>query len=109
MAKLPTKLKVAAFDISVEPLETVQQFAGNRYGDFNEVSQLIRVEKTQDATFKQLDTLIHETFHSIWWAYHLEDSDREERVVATFATGLTQVLRDNPKFLKYINEVLTEK
>lgn len=108
MAKLPKKLKVAAFDIVVEPLTPVTSLAKNQQGLFNALLQRIEIMTPSIDGLNQLDTVLHEVFHAIYWAYNIEDRDDEERTVATLATGLTQVLRDNPQVLKYINETLKE-
>lgn len=55
---------------------------------------------------KAVDTLLHEINHAIYWAYGINDDDKEERVVGTFATAWTQVFRDNPRLLQYITESL---
>jgi predicted Zn-dependent protease len=51
-----------------------------------------------------VDTLIHEILHAIWHEYGLGDSEAEERCVLVLASGLTQVLADNPHLRVWINK-----
>lgn len=55
-----------------------------------------------------LDTLIHEIMHAIYYAYHLDERDDEERTVATIATAWVGVLRDNPAFVMFQQAVLAD-
>jgi Zn-dependent peptidase ImmA (M78 family) len=48
------------------------------------------------------DTLLHEVLHAVWHEYGLQDDDREERIVHTLASGLIQVMRDNPQVIRYL-------
>ena len=51
------------------------------------------------------DALLHEALHGIYSEMGLCEilkDDDEEKVVRLMATGLLQVLRDNPLFTKYI-------
>ena len=45
---------------------------------------------------------MHEINHAIFWAYCIQNEDKEERVVSTMATAWTQIFRDNPKILRFI-------
>lgn len=53
------------------------------------------------------DTLIHEVLHGIVhnYFYQVEGMD-EEGVVTMMAHGLTQVIKDNPEFVKVITKLL---
>ena len=52
---------------------------------------------------EELDTLLHELFHAIWFQMSMgEHPPEEEVIVRKFAGGLTQVLQDNPQLIKYI-------
>ena len=50
------------------------------------------------------DTFLHEILHAVWHEYNLQDDDREERIVHTLATGLTQVMHDNPELLTWLKK-----
>ena len=55
---------------------------------------------------EELDTVIHELLHAIW--HHMsmgEHLPEEEVLVRKTAGGLTQVLLDNPIFIKYISQI----
>jgi hypothetical protein len=48
-----------------------------------------------------VDTAIHEVLHAIWHV-SLKESGIEEQMVSAIASQLTQVIRDNPEFMKWI-------
>lgn len=102
---LPPYIKVAAFDIKVYPWDYRAATAANRFGEFSCIEQCIRIDTTV-SRFKIIDTLFHEINHAIYWAYNLEDSDKEERIVGIFATAWVQVIRDTPGLIPFIQELL---
>jgi len=53
----------------------------------------------------QLDTLLHEVFHVLWYFYSCRKREGEERVVSTMASGLNCVFSANPRLIDYINKV----
>ena len=103
--ELPSYIKVAAFDIKVYAWDHRSAAAANRFGEFSCNEQCIRID-TSISRFKTVDTLFHEINHAIYWAYGLEDSDKEERIVGTFATAWVQVIRDAPGLIPFIQELL---
>lgn len=50
--------------------------------------------------------MLHEILHAIYWVYGVEDEDKEERLVGMMASALTQVWRDNPQVVTWLNEQL---
>ena len=106
--ELPKKVKVAAFDIKVRTWGHREADALERFGQFSAVEGAIRING-ELSPIKLIDTLLHEIGHAIYWAYGIEDEDKEERVVGTFATAWTQVYRDNPELLEFIKFKLGEK
>lgn len=107
MTKRPTKIRVACFDIAIDVWESKEATALARFGQFSALEQAIKLDGGMNKV-KTIDTLIHEINHAIYWAYGIEDEDKEERIVGTFATALTQVFRDNPDLLDFIKHNLKE-
>lgn len=88
------KLKVGAYTYPVRFLKTLSlpNVAGLHYeGGHIEVSSAL-------SPIDQVDTLIHEAFHAILYAQgRPSGGPREELYVRALATGLVQLIRDNPK------------
>ena len=86
---VPPFIKVGPYIISVveEHNEVNDQ---HKWGDFNYHMLRIRIEKNVPEMLK-LDTLTHEIMHAVHWVYNIKEGDDEERTVAAFATGMTQV------------------
>jgi hypothetical protein len=102
----PTSLRIGAFDIAIETMTPVQVQVANGHGSFSSAELMIRVEETAASPASAVDTLLHEIGHAIWFAYLLEDTDKEERTVATMATAWTQIYRDNPELVAWIAATL---
>ena len=103
--QLPTSIRVAAFDFTVVNWNPMAAAGSRRYGEFSSMEGVIRVDP-QAGDVKTCDTLLHEIGHAIWWAYNIQDDDKEERIVATTSTAWTQIFRDNPDLLRFIDETL---
>ena len=101
---LPQSVRVAAFDIAIIAWPHTAAAAAAKFGEFSSLELCIRVDASV-APIKLIDTLIHEINHAIYWAYGIDDADKEERLVATMATAWTQIYRDNPALLTMIREV----
>ncbi len=101
--KLPDKIKVAGYDMKV--VEWCPHAAGatQKYGEFSSHEMTIRVD-TSSVIQRTLDILLHEIYHAIFWAYGIENEDKEERIVNIFSTAMNQIYRDNPDLLRFINE-----
>ncbi len=55
---------------------------------------------------EELDTLLHELFHAIWFQMSINEHDAEEEVIVRkMAGGLTQVLMDNSHLQDYIRAI----
>lgn len=58
------------------------------------------------APVEEADTLIHETFHAIWYTMGIGHGPYdEESIVHRMSSGLLQVYLDNPEFLKYLSSI----
>ena len=96
---LPTHIKVGPFDFAVLP---ISQDLGRRLredGDFD--GDCIHVTKGQRGP-ALADTVLHELLHAVFATFCLKDEDDEERIVSAMATGIVGILRDNPKFGKWL-------
>ncbi len=103
--KLPDKVKVAGFDITIEDWPPHQANTRDSFGEFTTYDLVIRIDMSVPRT-KILDSFLHEISHVIYWAWKLSDDDKEERYVSAMATAWTQIFRDNPDVLKFIQEAL---
>jgi len=94
-------VKIGGMDIEVYKLPGDSEF----FGDFSYINTRIRID--QDLKKGALvDTLIHEINHAAYAIGQLKKDDDEERVVSVFASIWTQIYRDNPHLLKFIQKEL---
>jgi len=101
--ELPDKIKVAGYDIKIINWHPLQAGNVQRYGEFS--SHLLEIKIDMSASDgRVLDILLHEIYHAVYWAYDIQDEDKEERIVNVFSTAMNQVYLDNPDLLRYINE-----
>lgn len=80
-------------------------------GDFQCGSQRLRVRTKDRSKAFAANTLIHEIVHGVFFHEGLKNLDgmtheREEMLVNCMANGLTQVIKDNPKLIKYLQDAL---
>lgn len=104
--KLPSKIRVGAFDFVIEKWSEHQAASKSRYGEFSSMDQRIGIQLTFPSPAKAVDTFIHEIMHAIYWAYGIEDDDKEERTVSMLSSGWVQVYRDNPWLADWIRTTL---
>jgi hypothetical protein len=102
---LPATIRVAAFDIRVVEWDHMLANQERAWGEFSCIEQVIRVELVQ-SKWKVLDTFLHELGHAIFWAYNIKDDDKEEDTVDVQATAWTQIYRDNPHLLDWIQGIV---
>lgn len=104
--KFPTLLKIGYQDVAVtvDGESKIPRKSSGQYLDDG------RIFIDGDETVKQsVNTLIHEVLHAIYYTYGMREvleDKHEEYAVNTFANGLTQVFKDNPKFLEWAKENL---
>ena len=103
--QLPCQVRVLAFDIDI--VDWKPHDARGKFGEFSSLENIIRVDFSTDK-INVVDTLLHEINHAIYWAYGIDDEDKEERTVATFSSAWVQVYRDNPWLIEFIKSKLQE-
>ena len=94
----PSRIKVVGKNYAIEILDRVDEDDSLGYSD--ETNQKVLLKRAQH--FEALkDTLLHEVVHAIDHAIGL---DLREEQVRGLAGGILQVLRDNPKFARFLLE-----
>lgn len=102
--KRPTKIKIGAFDFSIEYLPLNEEL----FGDFSYINSRIRVENNLCGPIL-VDTILHEINHAICRVYHVKIKEaKEEKVVSVMASAWTQIFRDNPEFSKWMQKELEQ-
>ena len=104
--KLPPSIRVGAYDFELEKWHALTAAAVRRWGECSCTEMIIRIQQDMPTRIKAADTLIHEISHAIWWAFGVEDEDKEERTVNLSASGWTCVYRDNPWLLDWLKEAV---
>lgn len=108
VAALPASIKVAGFEVAIEPWPVLTGVATRQFGEWSPLEQTIRIMSAMATPQKAVDTFLHETMHAIYWAYGVHDDDKEERIVAALSTGLMTLHRDNPWLTKWIGDALAQ-
>ena len=101
MVKLPPHAKVGHRKYRIEELPHGTADHSQKYGDCNHAEGLIRVATSYGMEMTR-DTLLHEVLHAVYREYGLQDEDKEERTVATLATGITQTMCDSPELRQWL-------
>lgn len=105
---LPDRMRIGPFEYRIKKFTPGEAESRGLFGEHSSLEQTIFIRETMPSAIKAVDTLLHEALHAIFWAYNVDDSDKEERTVATLSTGLTALYRDNPWLLEWIGRSLSE-
>jgi hypothetical protein len=104
MTRLPDRVRIGPYDFDIVDLDG--EDAEKNYGAFDYSSQTIAVLPEYPTPFLEVDTVLHEILHGIFAVFRLKGKEGEEHLVSTIATGLTMVLRDNPKLRQWLDHSL---
>ena len=102
--KAPKKIKIGGHSVDVAYFtsdDPGKEFGHYRMSD-NRIGILTGLHFDQERS-----TVLHEVLHGICATYGcrpLLTRELEEKVILIFEAGLFQVLRDNPKLIKYLME-----
>ncbi len=75
------------------------------FGECDHPMGTIRIRADIDP-IKMANTMLHEVLHACFYIADLQDEDKEERTVTTLANQLSQVWRDNPALIDWLNATL---
>lgn len=103
---LPETLRVGPFDFRIEKLSAQRAMGKDCFGEFSSCEAYVALQLDMPSAVKAADTMLHEAGHAIYSTYALAEDDKEERIVAAFATGWAQVFRDNTWLLGWLARTL---
>lgn len=105
LSKLPERIHIGAYPMKLQVIPSRSQHKHVVWGQFESDTQTIWLnDEFPSLTFMAM-IFIHELLHAVWWAQGISDQDdKEERVVTLLGTGLTQVFRDNPWLMPWIDD-----
>ena len=104
---LPTSIKILHRNYAIVKETAKGVLASQAYGMFKPVEgQITYVQGISPS--ETVDTILHETLHALWLLFD-HDKEPEEHVVRTLATGLTTIMRDNPKLFGALQEIVNEE
>ena len=110
--KGPDKVRVGPhryrirYDKDAIDLKATEHNERRLYGLTEPVSQLIHIDPTLAAS-QMRDTVLHEVLHaclSLIGADEFLSPSKEERLVRALSPALLQVLRDNPKLVRFLTD-----
>jgi hypothetical protein len=104
---LPPFLRIGPVDVRIEVLDRLPD--DDCWGSHDHRTLLIQLDRTIPSKHYAVDIVLHETMHALYRTWHIDDKTEEEGTVSCLATGLTQVLRDNPQLLNWIQRSLQDK
>lgn len=96
MQQLPDRVRVGAYDFHIRKWTANESAGEQKFGVCSTTEQMICVQMTMPTRYKAVDTTLHEIIHAVYWAYGIEDGDKEERVVSIMGSALCALHRDNP-------------
>lgn|SRR5690606_18838680 len=106
-AKPPSKVKVgySIYDVSVVPFIQREKGKPESAGVCNRLLKKIEIRKDHAHSQVAPEIILHEILHAVWSEFQL-DPRKEEEYITTLGVGLTNVFKDNPKLLKYLEKSL---
>ena len=100
---IPSSIRIGAHDIKIR--QAPKSLLKSAFGDYSADTKVLRLDKRACGPLV-VETLLHELCHGIYDNYGLQEGDSEERVVSSLGVALTQIFRDNPWLLQWIQKEL---
>lgn len=95
---LPDTIKIGPFSIAINKVEKIGS-EDLYYGEFVAHEERISIILNHPSKLRAADTMLHEILHALWNFGHA--TGEEEQSVGALATGLMQVMADNPDLLAW--------
>lgn len=96
--KLPRQVRVAGHPVKINLAKLP-----NHMGDYTHRDGVINIANDMCPS-QQAATLLHEILHCCWRSAYITRKTPEETAVRALEQVLYQVIRDNPKIIKWIQE-----
>lgn len=103
--KLPKTIRIGGFDLVIKDFQPPDIRGKQLRGELHWHEQAMALD-LNDHPVLLAETIIHELLHGIYRAYSLYGKDDEERTVEAIGVGVLQIVRDNPKLMKALAELL---
>jgi hypothetical protein len=106
--RMPEAIRIGYRDYEVQSWKSSEASASERYAECDRINQVIRV---RDDLPEQLtaECLLHEVLHAAYDMGGIDPGDGEERTVTVMSIQLSQVIRDNPALIAYLQEALAPR
>lgn len=101
MTVLPSNIRIGYADYSVEDWAYTEALSNGNDGECHNQTRTIRVRNDLNPG-RKANVLLHEILHAAYNMGDLSDGCSEEKVVTVLANQLTQVWRDNPEFIRFM-------
>jgi len=101
-----SKIRIGPYDWKVTYFGKDEYMKRECFGRTDELAMELEI---CDAFTNQstANTMLHEIFHALWFAHNMKSKEGEEETsVAALATGMTQVFKDNPDLIKWLQEMV---
>ncbi len=103
MDGLPKSVRVGPHEIAIKVLPETEM--ADDFGALEMCKLEMRLCDHYAGGSLAVDTALHEVLHAIWHV-SLKETQAEESIVSTIASQLTQVIRDNPELIAWMQETV---
>lgn len=100
----PTRLKILHLDFAVEWIDAKHAAIDSNFGFTHTDHLVVSVCKDEPAE-RQVEIMMHELAHVIWWLWGLGKKSKEEEIVTAIGRGYASIFRDNPDLVAWLGEV----
>lgn len=104
MDDLPKSVRVGPHDVRFERLNG--EDAKRNYGTFLPAELAINLQDKYASGSQAADTILHEIIHAIFAVWSVDVKRGEEHIVSVLGTSLTQIIRDNPGLIAWLQETV---
>jgi len=107
--KLPNKIKFGSKTILVKFIDEKEANKKKIYGEYHHKSKTIVLDKSLDHS-ETIDTTIHEIFHALLDFYYVDLKAKDEEIACSvLASGLCNILHQNPELLEFLYKSLKKE